>query len=676
MMEVDPITVEVVRNAFITTIQEMRASIGRAAFSPIIYESHDFSCALLNARAEIVAISDDLPAHILPTALGVTAAQEKFGEDIHPGDVIMMNDPYVLGSHMNDTATLHPYFLGDRLMAWVAVRVHYLDVGGMTPGSIAIQATDVHQEGTRIPPIKLYERGEPNRAAMDLLLANVRQHREFEGDLMAVVGAAKLAHTRLDETYRKYGSQVVEQCTELILDRGERRMREAISRADPGEYYHETYMESPRDGAPLLIKVRLSIKADNVVVDFSESAPQTSGAINGGLASARSGAFIAIKAALDPHSPVNAGAFRPITVITEPGSMLQAEYPAACCGAMNVINGTTEAVMMNLAGAYADGVVAGAVPIYAMLVLAGWDDQRRRSFIHFESNIGGTGAVKEHDGNNVVAGYERSDFPRIFPAEVAETQFPLRLEVTELVPDSGGPGRRRGGLGMRRVIRVMCESAMLTTNLEPSVYPSTGLFGGASAGTVYEVTVTRNGRRLDLGSVNGKTVGFPLVRGDLVEQVTTTGAGYGDALDREVELVLRDVSNGYVTVDHARESYGVVIRDGSVDLEATDILRADLAGRRHYVKGRNEATDDFASGRRVARMSVALAGDLDLREGDVVELVTPNAAALRAWVNIDDQAPADSIPMGPLARRARGAGSEETVWVRPLPPTLVGKHEE
>ena len=181
MTEVDSITVEVVRNAFITTIQEMRASIGRAAFSPIIYESHDFSCALLNARAEIVAISDDLPAHILPTALGVTAVREKFGEDIHPGDVIMMNDPYVLGSHMNDTATLHPYFLGDRLIAWVAVRVRYLDVGGMTPGSIAIQATDVHQEGTRIPPIKIYEREKPNRAALDLLLANVRQHREFEG---------------------------------------------------------------------------------------------------------------------------------------------------------------------------------------------------------------------------------------------------------------------------------------------------------------------------------------------------------------------------------------------------------------------------------------------------------------------------------------------------------------
>ena len=667
-MEVDPITVEVVRNAFITLIQEMRASIGRAAFSPIIYESHDFSCALLNARGEIVAISDDLPAHILPTALGVTAAQEKFGEDIHPGDVIMMNDPYVLGSHMNDTATLHPYFLGGRLTAWVAVRVHYLDVGGMTPGSIAIQATEVHQEGTRIPAIKLYERGEPNRAAMDLLLANVRQHREFEGDLMAVVGAANLAHTRLDETYGKYGPEVVERCSELILDRGERRMREAISRADPGEYCHETYMESPQDGAPLLIRVRLSIGGGNVVVDFSESAPQTSGAINGGLASARAGAFVAIKAALDPYSPVNAGAFRPITVITEPGSMLQAQYPAACCGAMNVINATTEAVMKNLAAAYADGVIAGAVPIYAMLVLAGWDDQRRRSFIHFESNIGGTGAVKEHDGNNVVAGYERSDFPRIFPAEVAETQYPLRVETTELVPNSGGPGRRRGGLGLRRVIRIMCENAVLTTNLEPSVYPSTGLFGGASAGTVYEVNVTRNGRRLDLGSVNGKTVGFPLERGDVVEQTTTTGAGYGDPLTREVELVLRDVSNAYITEDHARAAYGVVVRGGSVDLEATDILRADLASRRSYLRGRDDEAEDFAAGRRIARMSKGLADDLYLQEGDVVELVTPDAAALRAWVNIDDQAPADSVPMGPTEGRARGEGSEEMVWVRPLTP--------
>ena len=666
MMEVDPITVEVVRNAFITMVQEMRASIGRAAFSPIIYESHDFSCALLNGRAEILAISDDLPAHILPTALGVTAVQEKFGDDIHPGDVIMMNDPYILGSHMNDTATLHPYFLGDQLMAWIAIRVHYLDVGGMTPGSISIQATEVHQEGTRIPPIKIYECGQPNRAALDLLLANVRQHREFEGDLMAVIGAAKLAHGRLGETYAKYGPKVVEQCAELILDRGEKRMRDAISRVDPGEYYHETYMESPQDGAPLLIRVRISVQDDNVVVDFSESAPQTSGAINGGLASARSGAFIAIKAALDPHSPVNAGAFRPIKVITEAGSMLEAKYPAACCGAMNVINATTEAVMKNLAAAYAEGVVADAVPIYAMLVLAGWDDLRQRSFIHFESNIGGTGAVKEHDGNNVVAGYERSDFPRIFPAEVAETQYPLRLEATELVSNSGGPGRRRGGLGMRRIIRVMCQKATLTANLEPSVYPAAGLFGGSSAGTVYRVTVTRNGEQLDLGSVNGKTVGFPLEGGDLIEQVSTTGAGYGDPLEREVELVLRDVANGYITEEHAQEAYGVVIRNDSVDLEATDFLRSELASQRTYVSGREEEVDHFSSGRRVARISKALADELQLHEGDIVELVSPKAAALRAWVNIDNRVESNSIPIGPLARRAQKTVPEEKVWVRPL----------
>ena len=657
---VDPITVEVVRNAFITLIQEMRASIGRAAFSPIIYESHDFSCALLNHRGEIVAISDDLPAHILPTALAVHAAQEKFADDIHPGDVIMMNDPYVLGSHMNDTATLHPYFLEGRLMAWVAVRVHYLDVGGMTPGSIAIQATEVHQEGTRIPPIKLYQRGQPNRAAIDLLLANVRQHREFEGDLMAVVGAANLAHARLDETYRKHGPHLVQRCSELILDRGERRMRQAISRARQGDYYHETYMESPSDGSPLLIRVRLSIRADNVVVDFSQSAPQTSGAINGGLASARSGAFVAIKAALDPHSPVNAGAFRPITVITQPGSMLQAQYPAACCGAMNVINATTEAVMKDLASAYPDGVIAGAVPIYAMLVLAGWDEGRSRSFIHFESNIGGTGGVKEHDGNSVVAGYERSDFPRIFPAEVAETQYPFRVEATELVPDSGGPGRRRGGLGLRRLIRILCDRAVLTTNLEPSVYPTTGLFGGGGAGTTYQVKVTRNGRELDLESVNGKTVGFPLQRGDLVEQVTTTGAGYGDPLTREADLVLRDLSNGYITEEHARDAYGVVVRDGALDLEATDILRAEMTGRRVYLRGREDRAEDFAAGRRVARLSPRLADSLHLRDGDVVELVTPDAAALRAWVYVDDQAD-DSAPMGPAA-----GGGPETVWVRPL----------
>ena len=219
---------------------------------------------------------------------------------------------------------------------------------------------------------------------------------------------------------------------------------------------------------------------------------------------------------------------------------------------------------------------------------------------------------------------------------------------------------------MRRLIRVMCEKALLTTNLEPSVYPATGLFGGASAGTVYEVIVTRSGRRLDLGSVNGKTVGFPLEQGDLVEQITTTGAGYGDPLEREVELVLRDVANGYITEEHACEAYGVAVRDGSVDLEATDILRAELAGQRSYVNTSEEEADDFASGRRVARIAKELAEGLHVQDGDIVELVSPNAAALRAWVNIDEQAQGTAIPMGPLARRARGVEPEERVWIRPL----------
>ena len=665
MTEANPITIEVVRNAFISMIREMRASIGRAAFSPIIYESHDFSCALLDSQANILALSEDLPAHIFPTAVAVPAALERFGADIHPGDVIMINDPYVLGSHMNDTATLHPYFIGDELVLWVTVRVHYLDVGGMSPGSIAIQATEVHQEGMRIPPIKIYKKGKPNHAALDLLFANVRESKEFRGDLMAVVGAAKIAHTRLDEIMQKYGRSLVEQCTQVTLDRGERRMREAISRLQTGEYYHEQYMESPSDGSPMLIRTHLSVQEDSIVVDFSGSAPQTPGAVNGGLASVPSGAFIAIKAALDPHSPVNAGAFRPITVITEEGTMLQAKYPAACCGAMNVINAATEAVMKTLAPAYPEGVIADAVPIYAMHIISGWDEKRQRRYIYFDGSIGGTGGVKEHDGNNVVAGYERSDFPRIFPAEAAETTFPLRVEKTELVVNSGGAGRRQGGFGLRRHFRVLSETGSLTSNVEPSVYPNSGFFEG-SAGIVYQATVIRGDERIVPGPVNGKAVGFPLQRGDLVELISTTGAGYGDPLEREVELVARDVTHGYITEDHARDMYGVVLHDGSADLEATALLRAELAGQRRYCAIVLEQEDEYELGRRIGRFGNTLAESLGVREGDIVEYVNKKAAALRAWVKIDPQVSGSSIPLGPFARRALHVEEGDQVWVRPL----------
>lgn len=667
MIATDPITIEVVRSSFISIIREMRASITRAAFSPIVYEMHDFSCALLDSNAEILALSEDLPAHILPTALAVQMAQERFGESIYPGDVIMVNEPYVLGSHMNDTATLHPYFIDDELALWVSVRVHYLDIGGMSPGSIAIQATDVHQEGIRIPPIKIYNQGEPNHAALDLLLANVRESKEFEGDLIAVTGAATTAHARLDEVIAKYGESTVKQCAEVILDRGEQRMRDAIGRMEVGEYYHEQYMESPNDGKPLLISVRLTVNEDGrVVVDFSGSIPQTASAINGGTASAPCGAFIALKAALDPDSPVNAGAFRPIDVITQEGSILRAKYPAACCGAMNVINATTEAVMKTLAPAYPDGVVADAVPIYAMNVLSGWDEKRQRRYIHFESGIGGTGGVEEHDGNNVLAGYERSDFGRIMPAESTETTFPLRVERTELVADSGGAGRNRGGLGLRRHFRVLSETASLTSNTEPSVYPTSGLFSGSSGGSTYQATVIRDNERLVPGPVNGKTVGFPLKRDDLIELVTSTGAGYGDPLEREPALVLRDIINGYVTEAHAKAAYGVVLHQGSVDLEATAILRRQLAEQRRYLIVEKTAEDLFESGRRVGPVSIGLASSLGLQDGDIIEYVSKKAAALRAWVKLDTETPEDRISLGPLGCLALRVEAGELIWVRPL----------
>jgi N-methylhydantoinase B len=667
MTKVDPITVEVVRNAFLSTIQEMRATIPWAAFSPNIYESTDFSCALVNPRAEILALSDDLPAHIFSIGLGVQAIQEKFAiEAIHPGDVFIMNDPYVLGSHMNDIATLYPYFIADELVMWVSLRFHTVDVGGMFPGSVSVLATDVHQEGVRIPPIKIQHEGKPNQSALDMLFANVRNSIDLEGDLLAFAGAAEIAGTRLDELHEKYGRATVDRCVEVILNRGEQRMREAILRLRPGEYYHEHYMESPSDGAPLLIRTRLTVKGDEIVVDFSGSAPQTSGPINGGRGSAPCGAFTALKAALDPHSPVNAGALRPINVIVEEGSMLLVKYPVACGGAMHVINGTTEAVMKTLASAHPDGVSADAICVYAGHVFSGWDDMRQRPFIFQTSSLGGTGGVAQHDGNNVVAGYERSDFSRIFPAEAMETTFPMRVERTELIVDSGGPGRRRGGLGLRRDYRVLCETAALESNLEPSIYPTFGFFGGGSGGTVYQVAVVRGSQRLIPGPVDGKCAGFPLKRGDLVETLSTTGAGYGDPLEREPELVLQDVVNGYVSIEEARDAYGVVIGDGAVNAETTAVVRETLAGKRRYLPVKDEGDDHFKSGRRVGRVGRELAKSLGVTDGEIIEYVSNSAAALRAWVRVDSKVSADLILLGPLAKLALKVDAGEKVWVRAL----------
>ena len=348
---IDPITLEVIRETLVSTVREMRVTLVRTAYSSILYEGEDFSCVLMDGDAQIVAMSkgQDHPLHIVPIGWSMRAVREKFGDDIHPGDMFLHNDPYTGGTHLNDVALIYPLFAEtqltatgrqgptDKMFVFPVVRAHWGDVGGMSPGSLSGGATEIFQEGVRIPPIKIVEGGVPNQAALDLIFSNMRGPRERMGDFDAMIGTCKKAAERIEGLATKYGVPTVRAAVAELMDRAELRMRRAIRDLRDGEYVYEAHLESGRERLePLTVRAKVTVAGDSITVDLTGTSPQTAGPTNVGPAMAPTGAFTIIKSFLDPGSDVNSGAFRPLTVITPPGTIVNANPPAPCGGMVEV----------------------------------------------------------------------------------------------------------------------------------------------------------------------------------------------------------------------------------------------------------------------------------------------------------------------------------------------------
>ncbi len=661
--QLDPVRIEVIHNALTSFIKEMRHTIIRTSFGPNLRERHDFSCALQDPNGELVAIFQDNPPHIVPTVYAVRAALDRFGDDIHQGDVVIVNDPYILGGHMNDVAHLYPVFAGGRLIFWMVIRIHYTDIGGMAPGSITPDATDVYQEGIRIPPVKAYQAGKPNHAFLDVLFANVRVPEERKADFMAVVASFWTSEKRFQEILDAHGVDAVVRCGEVVRDRAERRMRDAIARLPDGEYAYELNLDS--DGfelrwIPLRVKVR--IEGDSITVDFSDSAASVVGPMNGSEATAACAACVAVKGLVDPTPIVNGGSFRPIRVVTRPGTLFQALPPAPTCGAQDLMHRATSVVL----GALAPAVRATALGDHcspAHHYMSGWDPETGRPFIMYDSPIGGTGAVQDHDGNNVLAGFERGDHSRIMSMEVHETEFPFLAECSELRVDSGGAGRQRGGLGIRRGWRLVRGRGTVTDMAEPSVTPNHGLLG-AHGGAPSTTLVVRGDSLLIPGAAAGKVVRFPIQEGDLVQILKWGAGGYGDPLERDPRAVLEDLEEGYVSDRAARELYGVVVSDGEVQDGATRQLREQLRAQRVYLTVMAVDQDTLRDECRAWDLAPDVARRLEVEDGDAIECVAPSTAPLRGRVRIHPGQTAEQIATGPFARQVLRVNPGDHVWVR------------
>jgi N-methylhydantoinase B len=673
---IDPITLEVIREAFVSIVREMRVTLVRTAYSSVLYEGEDFSCVLMDGRAQIVSMSrgHDHPLHIVPIAWSMRAVREKFGDDIHPGDVFLHNDPYTGGTHLNDVAMIYPLFApgdGDtpELFVFPVVRAHWGDVGGMSAGSLSGSATEIFQEGVRIPPIRVVEGGRPNQAVLDLIFANMRGPREREGDFNAMLGTCRKAAERVEALAARYGVATVRAAVAELMDRAEVRMRNAIRALRPGEYVYEAHLESGRERLePLTVRARVTVAEERIAVDLTGTSPQTAGPTNVGPAMAPTGVFTIVKAFLDPGADVNSGAFRPLSVVTPRGTIVNADPPAPCGGMVEVKYCVESAVMGALAQAL-DGKVAGDLKGGGNHCYVGGPHPRTgETFIFYEYPAGGTGGFDGGDGSNAVRTWTESDMTTVQPVEAVEQLYPVRVERLALRENSGGPGQWRGGLGLSRDVRILSAGARLSVLAEKAVLPPFGVCGGA-AGEANRFRVRRNGEIIEPSPLPGKVGGFPLLVDDVVLIDTSGGGGFGDPLEREPERVIADVGEGYVSGGAAEARYGVVADDRGLDATATRRQREALRARCIRTRIVSAADLERAAGRAI-RLDPDTAMRLGVRPGAVVELVNPRGAPLRAWVV--DVGGAAGAAVSPIALRMLGLRESSEVELRPLHSGRLG----
>ena len=663
---IDLITLEVVLEYFISTVREMGKTIMRTAHSSIIFEGQDFSCAILNAQGELVAQSEGSPAHIIPLPAQVKEALEYFADDVAPGDVVLVNDTYSSGTHMNDVAMIVPYFAAGRRVAIVVVRAHWGDVGGMTPGSISGGATEIFQEGLRIPFLKIYSAGKRVPGLLELILANVRVPDEREGDFFAMLACCHTALDRLNALVERFGADQIQAIMAQHLNRGERRMRQAIARIRPGTYCYEDYFDSDNaGGAPIPLRVAITVAGDSLKADFAGSARQTRGPVNCSLAVTAMGTFVALKALLDPQGGINNGAFRPIAVDAPRGSIVNAAYPAAM-GGFSEVRRRVESVVMGALAMAAPKFIAGDIKgATNHTYISSTHPVHGRPTIFYEYPSGGTGGFLEHDGSHTIRAYDEGDFTSIQPAEAVELEHGLLIERCALRVDSCGDGAHRGGLGLRREIRLLADAGSFSELSDRNVVPPFGVCGG-HASSPNRFTVIRDGAVIEPSATPGKVSGFPLRKNDVVVLETAGGGGYGAPTERAPERVLEDVREGYISARRAHERYGVVLDGDAVDANATREQRMTIVGEVNELRVVSADRDDFVDGRRVCRLAPGDADRLNVVDGSLVEFVNRAGAPLRAWVAVAEEAKPGEVSLGPLARAVLGISNESRAEIRVL----------
>ncbi len=567
MPTVDPITVEIVKGALTYAAEEMGIALRNAAYSPNIRERMDHSCAIFDRERRMVAQAEHIPVHLGSMAWAVREGLRLFKGRLDEGDTLILNDPYVSGTHLPDITLISPISHQGTLVGYVANKAHHSDVGGKSPGSMAGDATEIFQEGLIIPPVKFIEGGEVVEDVAKIILSNVRTPEVRMGDLRAQTAANTTGQRRVLEAVDRYGLATFQAASEEIMNYSERMMEMEVDKIPDGRYEAEDYLENTGvSDQPVKIKVAITVEGNRMRIDYTGTAPQVDGPVNAVWGVTLSGVYYTLRCVTDPSIPTNDGSYRPVTVHAPKGTVLNPIPPAPVAGGnVETSQRNVDVLFRALAQAIPHRVSAASQGTMNNVSVGGFDPVTGRLWSFYETIGGGMGARPTLDGMDGIHTHMTNTMNT--PIEVAEKDFPMFFIKYELREDSGGAGRWRGGVGIERSWMLLAPSATLSILAERTSIPPWGLHGGKD-GALGEYWLRKaSGRMIRLSS----KLTIRVERGDTLAVRTPGGGGYGDPFDRQPELVLQDVLEGKVSLESAYGEYGVVINTKTmwVDVEAT-----------------------------------------------------------------------------------------------------------
>lgn len=547
MSTISPVTVEIIRSALIQAAEDMNRTLIRSAYTPTIYEGKDCAVALLDRDHNILGQSSGLPIFLGNLEVCTRYTEELLGAECwEPGDVWVLNDSYIGGTHLNDCTVFAPIFVDDDLVGFATSRAHWVDMGSKDPGG-SMDSINIYQDGLRFPPVRLVSGGVEVPDIMRLVSLNVRFPYETLGDMRAQVACARMGAKRLGELFARYGPKTIAEARDVIFDQTAELERERIREIPDGEYFAEGHLDN--DGinldAPLKIGVRVVVDGDSMLIDLTNTDDQTQGPVNCGRAQAVSAARVGYKLLVSPEVSLNGGSFEPLEVDVRDGSLLAAQEPAACQYYYSSLGMLIDLVVKALAPVVPERVAAASYGDSMIIQFTGDDPRSGQPFVTLEATVGGWGAWAGDDGETALINNVNGSL-RDMPVEVLETLYPLRVHEYRIRQDSGGRGQWRGGNGVRREYEMLADLD-LSLWWERSVTPAWGAAGG-EAGTAPQVTINPG----TVGEVSLLKANSRKIRkGDIVRCESGGGGGFGNPNDRNSEAIYNDVAAGILSQEKA-----------------------------------------------------------------------------------------------------------------------------